>query len=420
MPNIIIANNPDKDTKVKIMRDSAEFDIADGEAPCFDDDMFKKRSGNPPKVPKVFVTNNCIYDCQYCGMRRSKEKSGRYVNEPKEIAEIAVKEAQQNGHGVFISSSIFRSPDYTEELIIKTLKIIRRELFYQGYVHAKIMPGVDPLLIEEAGWLADRISVNIELSHSIGYQDIAKEKNKQDILAPMSYIHKRILGTKPSKLKYNSKVFARSGQTTQVMAGAMAENDKSLLTLAEAMYKKFALRRVYYSPFRVPSHMPDCLPQNSTPFWRMRRLYQADRLLQIYGFKAHDLLPDDSPLLEEDIDPKAIWALRNLDIYPVEIQKADYETLIKVPGLGVESANKIINLRRNHVLTHADLKKMGVWMNRAHFFITCNGKYEGDDLYTFNDPNHLYSKSFESRYKKPGLFDPNFLRLYLSDVSPSI
>ncbi|MCL2665743.1 MAG: hypothetical protein FWE82_09025 [Defluviitaleaceae bacterium] len=375
MSNIIIPKNADIDGIVEQMRSDACFDVADGEAPYFNDAFPIKRTGTPPKVPKVFLSNNCVFDCQYCGMRKSKEKRCRYTETPRELAEIAVKEAHNNGHGVFISSSVFRSADYTEELIIEALKIIRSELYYQGYVHAKIMPGADPLLIAQAGMLADRISVNIELANSEGYKTIAKEKNKSNILSPMSFIAQKI--KESGRRRWGEKTFARSGQTTQVMAGAMGETDRTLLVLAEALYKKYALRRVYYSPFGVPSHSPECLPANSTPKWRVRRLYQADRLLQNYGFKADDLLPEQqSPLLEQSLDPKAVWALRHLSMYPVEINKADYFSLVRVPGLGVNSANKIINERKQHKMTHEMLRKMGVWMNRAQFFITCDGKYE--------------------------------------------
>ncbi|MCL2708047.1 MAG: putative DNA modification/repair radical SAM protein [Defluviitaleaceae bacterium] len=411
MHGVIIPKSPDRDELYKMMQENASHDVADGEAPAYDCGAYaRKRTGSPPKVPKVFVTNNCVFDCQYCGMRRSVEKRCRYVNEPREIAEIAVREANKNGHGVFISSSVFRTPDYTEELIVETLKIIRRVLCYNGYVHAKIMPGADPRLIEQAGWLADRLSVNIELSRSGGYQAIAKEKNKRDILAPMSFICKKINENKQSKNRSAFKAFARSGQTTQVMAGAMGEDDRELITLAEALYKKFALRRVYYSAFCVPSHKPDCLPVKPTPFWRMRRLYQADRLLQLYGFPASDLFTDESAFLERDIDPKAVWALRNLSIYPVEIQSADYKTLLRVPGLGVESANKIINERKNHRVSHSDLKKMGVWMNRARYFITCCGKYDGIFDAGEDDPFHLQTDPSPARdalNKKIGRIGPD-------------
>jgi putative DNA modification/repair radical SAM protein len=398
------------------MQECAAYDIADSEVPGEGAFPMRRRSSNPPKVPKVFVTNNCLFDCQYCGMRVSKEKSCRYVNTPREIAEIALKAARNNGHGVFISSSIFRSPDYTEELIIETLRILRRELYYRGYVHAKIMPGADPRLIEQAGWLADRISVNIELSHSDGYASIAKQKKRETILAPMRFIHNKIREYKPAGNRYAARTFARSGQTTQVMAGAMGEDDRQLITLAEALYKKYAMRRVYYSPFSVPSHKPECLPADPTPLWRTRRLYQADRLLQNYGFPAQELLPADQPFLDRDIDPKAAWALRHLHLFPVEVQTADYVSLIQVPGLGVESAVKIIRERKSQHLYHDDLKKMGVWMNRARFFITCNGKYTGNIWQEPADPNHFYTRDCADGFtNKNDLFSSDLLRLLLRD-----
>ncbi len=383
MANIILQPDMPLEEKLKMMHESARFDISD------DDALANGRFGNypgmheihapptPPKVPKLFLSNDCIFNCAYCTCRSSRDCNRRYTNTPDEMARIAVKTAKNNGHGVFLTSAVYRNPDYTEELIIETLRRIRREHGYTGYIHAKIMPGADPKLIEEAGYLADRLSVNIELPRSEGYALIAKQKSKKAILKPMAFINEKIKESGLEKSPYARK-FARSGQITQMMVGTMSESDRVLLTLAEAIYKKYDLRRVYYSPFN-PVQDYEHLPSVPTPRWRARRLYQADRLLQLYGFKADELAPEEKPDFDFDLDPKAGWALRNLYLYPVEVNTADYELLIRVPGIGVTSAKKILQARRYRNLTHETLLQIGISLKKAKYFITCGGKYTGGD-----------------------------------------
>ena len=370
MPNLIFKNPPSAEEKIKQMQESARFDLGDG-----DEMVCLAPSNNPKRVPKVFLSNDCVFDCAYCGCRRSNANARRYTHTPAEMADIAVKVAKISARGVFITSAIHKNPDYTEELIIETLRIIRNEHRYAGYVHAKIMPGADSRLIREAGFLADRISVNIELPKSEGYKTIAKQKNKKNIIAPMQTIKNMIQ-------EYNAagypKRFARSGQTTQMMVGAMRETDKTIITLSEALYKTFNMKRVYYSPFS-PVQECDCLPGTSTPDWRARRLYQADMLIKQYDIGAEEILPGDFDL-EYDIDPKAAMALNNLGMFPVELNGADYETLIRVPGIGTASAMKILKARREGRVTFEMLKPLGISLKRSVFFFTVNGRYFGGKM----------------------------------------
>jgi putative DNA modification/repair radical SAM protein len=362
---------PDIDERMELMRREAAFDVSEEDAACAAVSGIKAPKG-PPKVPKMFLSNDCVFDCAYCGCRRSNERARRYTNSPPEMAAIAVREAKYNRHGVFISSAVHRNPDYTEELMLETLRLIRTEHRYPGYVHAKIMPGTDAALIRKIGLLADRISVNIELPHSEGYATIAKQKSKRTILTPMQTI--KTLITEHSADK--RVPFARAGQTTQLMVGTMRESDKTIIRLAEALYKKYDMRRVYYSPFS-PMQLCDCLPDVKTPDWRSHRIYQADRLMQLYGMTADEILPEADQNLDYDIDPKAGWALRNLGRFPVEVNSADYETLIRVPGIGITSAKKILAARRVCRVSFDTLRAIGVSLKHSVYFITANGKYYG-------------------------------------------
>lgn len=289
---------------------------------------------------------------------------------------MAVEQSIRNRHGVFITSAIYKNPDYTEELIIETLKIMRNDLGYTGYIHAKIMPGTDPLLIRQAGLYADRLSVNIEVARSEGYNLLAKQKNKVNILTPMQQISDLIKASKLEKGRHKNR-FAVS-QTTQLMAGSTGEDDRVIMILSKALYNKYHLKRVYYTPFqyRHPARGYD-IPFTSTPVWRVRRLYQADRLMQLYGFTTDEITPEHDPNLALDLDPKAAWALRNLHMFPVEVNKADYEMLLRIPGIGITYAQRIIKARSYCNITHDIMKKMGIPMRKCINFITCQGKYLG-------------------------------------------
>jgi len=379
MANIVVPKKLEAAEKLALMNEDAEFEVgcdADAERTalaCAGD--VRGRPG-PPKRPKLVVSSACIFNCAYCGCRCGREGREAYVNAPAEVAKMAAEAAKKNGRGVFISSAIYKNADYTQELIAESARIMRSEYQYKGFLHAKVMPGADPLLIAKTGRYADRLSVNIEVAQSAGYAQIAKQKNKELILSPMGSIAEQI-----REAEYDGRRFATS-QTTQLMAGSTGEDDRTIMSLSAALYRKYRLKRVYYTAFRYLHEAAgyEGLEKRQTPYWRMARLYQADRLTQLYGFTADDVTPESEPYLQEDIDPKSAWALRHLDMYPVEVNRADYETLIRVPGIGITYAKRIIEARRHCVVTHDVLKRMRVPLKRCIYFITCNGQYKGGNL----------------------------------------
>ena len=382
MAAIHLQTLPDREEQLHLMQEDARYDVADDgdkDHTCIPDpSVFTDIASRPapPKIPKVFVSNDCTFNCAYCGCRCSNERRHRYSHEPREMAEMAVSEAVKNGHGIFVTSAICRNADYTEERIVATLQYMREELHYPGFIHAKVMPGTDPALIEQAGRYANRLSVNIEVARASGYERIAKQKNRDNILTPMRQIS-ALIRRKKAEAGRSRSPFATS-QTTQLMPGSTQEDDHTILTLSEALYRTYRLSRVYYSPFqyRHPAKGYDLDPV-STPSWRTRRLYQADRLLQLYGFTPEEIVPASAPLLEEELDPKLSWAMRNIHLFPVEVNSADYDTLLRIPGIGIVYAKKILRARRYCTITHDVLRKIGVSLKRSVYFITCNGKYEG-------------------------------------------
>lgn len=394
MSNVILPKILDIQEKLALMKEDSKFEVAsdsDAEATAIACASEIKSKPTLPKVPKVFVSGSCVFNCAYCGCRCSREEKSVYCNTPAETAQFAYDEAIKNNHGIFISSAIYKNADYTQELIAESVRIIREELFYPGYVHAKVMPGADPELIARTGQYASRLSVNIEVAHSSGYNKIAKQKNKENILTPMGNIAEQI-----KYAKYEKRKFAIS-QTTQLMAGSTKEKDRDIIILSKALYKKYNLKRVYYTPFQYKDDAKGYESENlepvSTPYWRMSRLYQADRLLQLYGFSPDDITPENQPDLEEDIDPKASWALRHLNMYPVEVNTADFDTLIRVPGIGIIYAHRILEARKHCIITHEVLKDLKVSLKRCIYFITCNGKYRGGHVLSSpNIRNYLVSK----------------------------
>ena len=382
MANLIIKNNLTTEEKIDLMRQDSMFDVADNDTACIPDLSFIKDEIKsklaPPKVPKIFMSNDCIFNCAYCGCRASNDTRHCYTNKPKELAQIAMDESEKNGHGVFITSAIFKNADYTTELIIETLKCIRKDYGYKGYVHAKIMPGTDIELIRLAGLYANRLSVNIEVAKSEGYKKIARNKTKENILTPMGQISHLIKAAANEKSRY-APPFATS-QTTQLMAGSTDESDYEILRLSKAMYNKYGLKRVYYTSFQYKNLARgyDNLAPVSVPSWRMKRLYQADRLMQLYDFTPEEIAPDSAAHLEHDIDPKAAWAIRNIHLYPIEVNTADYEMLLRIPGIGVTYAARIIKARKYCKISHDVLKALGVSLKRSRHFMTCNGKYQGE------------------------------------------
>lgn len=381
MSNIIIPKQLNIEEKLTLMNDDAKYEVgidSDAENTALLCAGNIKGKAAPPKIPKMFLASACIFNCAYCDCRCSREERHNYCNSPSELAKMAVDEAKRNGNGVFVTSAIYKNADYTQELLAESVRIMREDYCYYGFIHAKVMPGADPLLIERTGKYANRLSVNIEVAQSSGYKRIAKQKNKTNILAPMGSISEQILCA-----KYERRKFATS-QTTQLMAGSTNEDDRTIMTLTNALYRKYHLKRVYYTAFQykheAKGYENEDLQITKTPYWRMARLYQADRLMQLYGFSPDDVTPQSEPNLYKDIDPKAAWALRHMDIYPVEVNKADFDTLIRIPGIGITYAKRIIEACRYCTITHDILKKMRVSLKRSIYFITCNGQYKGGNI----------------------------------------
>ncbi|MFW5984867.1 MAG: putative DNA modification/repair radical SAM protein [Halanaerobiaceae bacterium] len=345
---------------------------------------------------KILLTNYCVFDCVYCVNRRSNDLP-RAAFSPEEVAELTVNFYKRNYiEGLFLSSAVIKSPDYTMELMLRTAQILRDEYKFNGYIHMKAIPGADYDLIRDTGFLVDRMSVNIELPSEESLQKLAPDKDKKSILGPMKKIGQQITENKeerkgnkkkkrPVKQNRNSKhknqsdklpQFVPAGHSTQLIIGASPESDYQILRLSESLYQNYNLKRVYYSAF-VPvapsSRLPDL---DVPPLLREHRLYQADWLLRFYGFNASELLTEKRANFDIDLDPKANWAINNLDIFPLEINQADYYQLLRVPGIGVKSARRIVSARKTGQISFRDLKKFGTVLKRARYFITCQGKYQ--------------------------------------------
>ena len=325
---------------------------------------------------KVLLTNRCVYDCAYCVNRRSNE-TARAMFTPEELADLTIQFYRRNYiEGLFLSSGVYRSPDYTTELMIRTLRLLREVYRFNGYVHAKAIPGTSPELVEQLGFLADRLSVNIELPSEAGLRALAPEKTKGAILAPMRLIQARSQQSREELVKYrHAPKFAPAGQSTQLIVGATPDSDYHILRLTQGLYDRYRLKRVFYSAY-VPVTESPLLPSKDTkpPLLRDHRLYQADWLLRFYGFRAEELLDADRPDFDTQVDPKCSWALRHQDFFPVEVNRADYEMLLRVPGIGVVSARRILVSRRGRRLRIEDLPKLGVVMKRAQYFLTASGR----------------------------------------------
>ncbi len=325
---------------------------------------------------KVLMTNCCVYDCKYCVNRRSND-TRRASFTPEELADLTINFYRRNYiEGLFLSSGVLRSPDYTTELMVKSLRLLREQHRFNGYIHAKAIPGTSPELVEQLGLLADRLSVNIELPSEAGLHALAPDKTKQAILTPMRQIQTRNQQNREELVKYrHAPQFAPAGQSTQLIVGATADTDFHILRLTQGLYDKYRLKRVFYSAY-VPVVEHALLPSRDVkpPLLREHRLYQADWLLRFYGFRAEELLDEQHTDFDTRVDPKCSWALSHLDFFPVEVQTADYETLLRIPGVGVTSARRILSARRTGRLQIDDLKKLGVVMKRAQYFLTVAGK----------------------------------------------
>lgn len=364
---------------------------------------------------KILMTNECIYDCRYCINRRSNDVK-RALFTPEEICELTMNFYRRNYiEGLFLSSGILQSPDVTMELLYRTLYLLRNRYHFNGYIHVKAIPGADPGLIHAVGLLADRMSVNLELPTAEGLKQLAPNKHRKNILAPMRQIQNGIAESRNEVALYrHAPQFVPAGQSTQMIIGATPENDYQIMAVAESLYRKFALKRVFYSAF-VKVNDDKQLPAlaGGPPLLREHRLYQADWLLRFYGFRAEELLSEAHPNFNILLDPKCDWALRNLHFFPVDVQRADYRMLLRVPGIGVNSAMRIVQARRSATLKFDDLKKIGVVLKRALYFITCSGRQmyptRMDEDYIMR--NLLYEKEklpFEKdqvTYRQLSLFD---------------
>lgn len=332
---------------------------------------------------KILMSNACIYDCKYC-INRCTNSVKRATFTPREIADLTIAFYKRNYiEGLFLSSAVIKNPDYTMERLYEAIFILRKEYNFNGYIHVKTIPGASKELIDKLGHLVDRTSINIELPSNDSLRLLAPQKEKIGILTPMQYISKEISISKQEKSKYKEK-FVPAGQTTQLIVGATPETDLKIMKLSESLYNKLSLKRVYYSAYVSINEDSNLPVLSSPPLLRENRLYQADWLIRFYGFKIDDLLDETHPNFHTMLDPKCDWALRNLQHFPVEINKADYNTLLKVPGIGVISAKRIITARREFNLTFENLKKLGIVLKRARYFITCNGKYY-DPIKHFNE-----------------------------------
>ena len=377
--------------KLRILTDAAKYDVActssgterrndgTGIGSCSQAGICHSFSadGRCISLLKILFTNECIYDCKYCINRRSNDVP-RASFTPDEICSLTMEFYRRNYiEGLFLSSGVLHSPDYTMELIYAALYKLRTEFHFQGYIHVKAIPGTSQELIQKLGFLVDRMSVNLELPTAEGLKRLAPHKTRKNILSPMRLVQNRMEENKQEIQVYrHASRFVPAGQSTQMIIGATPDTDFQIIHVAESLYKKFGLKRVFYSAF-VHVNEDSSLPARTgegPPLLREHRLYQADWLLRYYHFEAKELLTEDNPNFNVLLDPKCNWALRNLGIFPVEISTANYETLLRVPGIGYRSAGRIVKARMYGKLSFEDLKKMGVVLKRALYFITCGGK----------------------------------------------
>ena len=393
-------------TKLDILADAAKYDVActsSGSSRAAERGKLGNASaaglchsftpdGRCVSLLKVLMTNVCVYDCAYCASRRSNEVP-RALFTPRELADLTIEFYRRNYiEGLFLSSGVVRTPDYTTELMIRTLELLRHEYGFRGYIHAKAVPGTSPELIDQLGRLADRLSVNMELPSRDSLALLAPQKSQHSILGPMRQIRDSIAESRETRgsvrkratfyqrqttIVRKAQAFAPAGQSTQMIVGATPESDFQILSLSAALYRTMNLKRVFFSAY-LPVNDDARLPQGgAVQLNREHRLYQADWLMRFYGFGADELVDQAHPFLETDVDPKANWALNHLDLFPIEINTAPIELLLRVPGIGYVGARKIVKARRTATLREQHLRKLGIAYKRARYFITCNGQWEG-------------------------------------------
>ncbi len=328
---------------------------------------------------KVLMTNSCVFDCQYC-VNRCSNDIPRATFTPEELACLTMEFYRRNYiEGLFLSSGVLKNPDYAMERMCRVLELLRHTYHFNGYIHAKAIPGCSPELVDKLGLLCDRMSVNIELPSEKSLTQLAPDKKKDSILKPMRAVRDRISQNKQDLAVYrHAPAFAPGGQSTQMIIGATPETDYQIMRLSAGLYKNYGLKRVFYSAY-IPVGTHALLPKDQPPpLLREHRLYQTDWLLRFYGFQVEELLDEVHPSLDPLLDPKCNWALNHLDQFPVEINRADKETLLRVPGIGLKSAQRILQARRAGSLGFDDLKKIGVVLKRAVYFIVCRGRmYDG-------------------------------------------
>ena len=386
-----ISENMSVMEKLRILTDAAKYDVActssgtsrgndgTGLGSCVQMGICHSfaADGRCISLLEILFTNECIFDCKYCINRRSNDVP-RASFTPDEICELTIEFYRRNYiEGLFLSSGILRSPDYTMELICAALEKLRKVYRFQGYIHVKAIPGASEELIQRAGFLADRMSVNLELATAEGLRTLAPHKTRDKILKPMRLVQNgRSQNAYELKVYHHAPSFVPAGQSTQMIVGATPETDYQMLHVAETLYQRFDLKRVFYSAF-VSVNVDKALPAKTDqgpPLLREHRLYQADWLLRYYKFEAKELLTEEEPNFNPLFDPKCNWALRHLEYFPVEVNRAPYEMLLRVPGLGYRSAGRIVRARRLGTLDFQDLKKIGVVLKRAMYFLTCNGR----------------------------------------------
>lgn len=377
--------------KLNILTDAAKYDVActssgterhndgTGMGNCEKSGICHSFSadGRCISLLKILFTNECIFDCKYCINRRSNDVR-RTSFTPDEICTLTMEFYRRNYiEGLFLSSGILKSPDYTMELIYAALWKLRHEYRFQGYIHVKAIPGTNPEIIRRMGLLADRMSINLELPTAESLKMLAPHKSRKNILTPMRLVQNGMEANKQEIMVYkNAPRFVPAGQSTQMIIGATPETDYQIMQVTQSLYQKFELKRVFYSAF-VHVNEDSLLPARTDegpPLLREHRLYQADWLLRYYHFRAEELLSEENPNFNVLFDPKCNWALKHLEQFPVEVNQVDYKMLLRVPGIGYKSASRIVKARKYGNLDFQDLKKMGVVLKRALYFITCNGK----------------------------------------------
>lgn len=427
--------------KLKVLSDGAKYDVscsssgAGRSGSAFNGKMGSAAAagichswgadGRCISLLKVLYSNDCAYDCEYCVNRRSADVK-RETFEPRELADLAMEFYRRNYiEGLFLSSAVVGNPDNTTERMFECLYILREEYGFRGYIHAKIIPGVSPELLHRIGLVADRLSVNVELPSEKSLKKLAPQKHAAGIFEPMKQIlqtktqqktikHAGLMGKlKPlganvsvgdgslsditenpitviDERKLYKEKFAPAGQTTQMIIGASPETDRSIVKTSETLYRSFRMKRVYFSAY-IPVVESSNLPSlySAPPLKREHRLYQADFLLRFYGFTADEILGEDNPFLDNDLDPKIVWALKNIEQFPIDVNKASHEELLRIPGIGNTSALRIMRQRRIAAVKYDDLKKIGVVLKRARFFLTCSGKYYGDKIL---EPEYIRNK----------------------------